>query len=461
MPKKLLLASVLALSCTLCLNLVSALTTPPNFVIIFCDDMGYQDLECFGAPKIKTPRIDRMADEGMRFTSFYGQTVCGPARAALMTGSYPIRIAKEKNDSLEFDIHPRIHTDEIMIPEILKEVGYATAAFGKWDLAGHSQTAYIPRLMPNYQGFDYFYGTPSSNDRTVNLLRNEEVVKQKAAMGSLTKAYTDEAIQFIEENHKQPFFVYLAHSMPHTKLGVSNPFKGKSAQGLYGDVIEELDYHTGRLLDHLKELGVDDHTYVVFTSDNGPWWIKKKHAGSALPLRGAKTTTWEGGLRVPTIIRAPGYIKAGIVSDQTASHMDLLPTFAKLAGGDVPTDRVIDGRDLSTLLHEGEDPALKNRPLFYYKHTHLQAVRQGKWKLILPRPAKSTVVPNSWSKMVPASDLVEITKPMLINLDDDISETTDVADAHPEVVESLMKQLELARRNIGDREMIGKEARFF
>lgn len=461
MSTNFLIASVLAVSCAFSLNLVSAKSTPPNFVIIFCDDMGYQDLECFGAPKIKTPRIDRMAEEGMRLTSFYGQTVCGPARAALMTGSYPIKVAKVKNDGLEFDIHPRIHADEVMIPEMLKEVGYATAAFGKWDLAGHSQTEFVPSLMPNHQGFDYFFGTPSSNDRFVNLLRNETVVKTKASMGSLTKAYTDEAIQFIEQNHQQPFFVYLAHSMPHTKLGVSPAFKGTSAQGLYGDVIEELDFHTGRLLDRLNELGLDENTYVVFTSDNGPWWIKKTHAGSALPLRGAKTTTWEGGLRVPTIIRAPGHIKAGSVSDQTASHMDLLPTFAKLAGATVPTDRVIDGRDLSTLLHAGEDAALSDRPLFYYQHTHLQAVRQGKWKLILPRPAKSTLVPKSWSKMVPASDVVEIAQPMLINLDDDIAETTDVAAAHPEVVQSLMKQIELGRRNIGDREMVGTEARFF
>ncbi|BDS05862.1 N-acetylgalactosamine-6-sulfatase [Oceaniferula spumae] len=431
----------------------------PNFVIIFCDDMGYQDLECFGAPKIKTPRIDRMAAEGMKFTSFYGQTVCGPARAALMTGSYPLRVEKVPNPVQKIDIHPIVHTDEVMIPEILKEVGYATAAFGKWDLAGHSQTQFKPDFMPNRQGFDYFFGTPSSNDREVNLLRNEKMVKKKAAMGSLTKAYTDEAIQFIEKNHKQPFFVYLAHSMPHTKLGVSKPFKGKSAQGLYGDVIQELDFHTGRLLDKLKELEIDDNTYVVFTSDNGPWWVKKDHGGSALPLRGAKTSTWEGGLRVPTIIRAPGKIKAGTVSDQPASHMDFLPTFANLAGGTVPTDRVLDGRDLSKLLEGGSDPELKARTIFYYQHTHLQAVRQGKWKLIVPRPAKPIVVPPSWAKMVPKSDLVEITKPMLIDLDADISEQKDVANAHPEVVESLMKQIEWARRDIGDREQIGKNAR--
>lgn len=433
----------------------------PNFVIIFCDDMGYQDLQCFGAPKIKTPRIDQMAAEGMKLTSFYGQTICGPARAALMTGSYPIKVSKVVNDEIEFDVHPMIHSEEIMIPEILKKEGYATAAFGKWDLAGHTQTAYMPELMPNHQGFDYYFGTPSSNDRIVNLLRNEKVVKQKAPMGTLTQIYTDEVIEFIDKYKDQPFFVYLAHSMPHTKLGVSKPFKGKSEQGLYGDVVEELDFHTGRLIDHLKKIGVDENTYVVFTSDNGPWAVKKKHGGSALPLRSAKTTTWEGGLRVPTIIRAPGRIKAGTVSDLPASHMDLLPTFTQLAGGEIPKDRVIDGRDISKILHEGHDDSLTSRPLYYYQHTHLQAVRQGKWKLIMPRTAKSKVVPKSWSKMVNPADVVEIIKPMLIDLDADISETTDVSDAYPEVVATLVKQIELAQINIGDRDQVGKEARFF
>lgn len=439
---------------------ITSATEKPNFIIIFCDDMGYQDLQCFGAPKIKTPNIDKMAAEGMKFTSFYGQTVCGPARAALMTGSYPIKVAKVINPVQKIDIHPIIHTDEVMIPEILKEQGYTTAAFGKWDLAGHSQTKYNPRFMPNHQGFDYYFGTPSSNDQFVNLLRNEKVILEKAPMASLTKAYTDEAIQFIDKNHKQPFFVYLAHSMPHTKLGVSKPFKGKSAQGLYGDVIEELDFNTGRILDHLKKLGIDNNTYVIFTSDNGPWTVKKAHGGSALPLRSAKTSTWEGGLRIPTIIRAPGRIKAGTVSDLPASHMDLLPTLAHLSGGTVPTDRVIDGRDISKVLHEGNDSTLLDRPFFYYQHTHLQAVRQGKWKLIVPRPAKSTIVPPSWNKMIKASDVIEITTPMLINLDADISEATDVAKANPEVVTALMKQIEWAQLHIGDREKIGKEARF-
>lgn len=431
----------------------------PNVIIILCDDLGYQDIASFGAPVIRTPRIDQMAAEGMKFTSFYGQTICGPARAALMTGCYPIKIAKVKNPNIELDVHPAIASDEVLIPEILKDQGYATAAFGKWDLAGHSQKKYFPELMPNLQGFDYFFGTPTSNDSHVPILRNDKLIQKRAAMSSLTKSYTDDAIDFINKNYKQPFFVYLAHSMPHTKLGASKGFKGKSAQGLYGDVIEELDHHTGRLLDRLKELGIDDDTYVVFTSDNGPWWVKKEHSGSALPLRSAKTTTWEGGLRVPTIIRAPGRVKAGVVSDIVASHMDLLPTFTTISGGEIPTDRVIDGRDISKLLHEGEDESLSDRPLFYYQHTHLQAVRKGRWKLVMPRSVDDGVVPASWARMVKKSDVINIDTPMLIDLDADIAETTDLASEYPELVETLVKEIEWAQKRIGDREQVGSEAR--
>ncbi len=348
-----------------------------------------------------------------------------------------------------------------MIPEILKPLGYATAALGKWDMAGHTQTEFDPALMPNKQGFDYFFGTPSSNDQLVNLMRNDEMVEKNADMSTLTRRYTDEAIQFITAHQKQAFFVYLAHSMPHVKLAASKDFLGKSARGLYGDVVEEIDFNTGRLLDTLKKLGVDDNTYVVFTSDNGPWWINGKDGGTALPLRGAKTSTWDGGERVPCIMRAPGKIPAGTVCDVVTANMDLLPTFAKLSGGQVPMDRVIDGHDISALMRGDKNTTIPDNVFFYYQHTQLQAVRSARWKLVLPRSAATSVVPRTWPKMIAPQDRADITAPMLFDLDADIGEKKDVAASHPEVVMELMKKVEWARGDIGDFNRTGKNARFF
>ncbi|SMP58739.1 Arylsulfatase A [Neorhodopirellula lusitana] len=441
-------------------------TSKPNFVVIFADDLGYGDLGCFGSEQIKTPNIDKMAAEGTRFTNFYAQTVCGPSRAALMTGCYPLRVAIVKN---RVEVHPHLHSDEITIAEVLKDVGYVSIAIGKWDLAGHSQTDYSPNLLPTHQGFNTFFGTPTSNDRIVNLIRDEVVVEPKADMSQLTRRYTDEAIGFIQQNKETPFFVYLAHSMPHVELAVSKPFQGKSAGGLYGDVVEEIDWNVGRILQTLKEEGLDDNTYVIFTSDNGPWYFgrskghQKKfgkdaigHGGSGLPLRGAKTTTWEGGLRVPCIVRAPGRVPADVECTEVASTMDLLPTFANLAGGQTPTDRVIDGHDISKLLHGTTGQTSPTEAYFFYRRTRLEAVRVGKWKLMVPTP-----VDSKWSHYAKATDAVAITKPMLFNLEIDASETTDVSASHPEVVEALSKQIEFARNDIGDFDRIGKNSRFF
>ena len=430
----------------------------PNFIVILCDDLGYQDLGCFGSPLIKTPRIDQMAKEGMRFTSFYGQPICGPSRAAIMTGCYPLRIAKKDN---RVELHFYVHTKEVMIPEILKPMGYSTAAFGKWDMAGHTQTDFDPELMPNKQGYDYFFGTPSSNDQIVNLLRNEQMIEKKADMSTLTQRYTDEAIQFIKQHHTQPFFVYLAHSMPHAKLAASKDFLGKSARGLYGDVVEEIDFNTGRILDTLKELGVDDNTYVIFTSDNGPWWVKGKDGGSALPLRGAKTSTWDGGERVPCIMRAPGKIPTGTTSDIVTSNMDLLPTLATLSGGQVPTDRVIDGHEISGLMHGEKNLTITENDFFFYQHTQLQAIRSGRWKLVLPRSIATATVPKGWEKMIAPEDRIDITQPMLFDLDADIGEKKDLSASHPKVMAALMKKIEWAREDIGDGDAKGKNARFF
>jgi len=429
----------------------------PNFIIVFADDQGYEDIGCFGSKRIRTPRLDRMAREGRRFTSFYAQTVCGPSRAALMTGCYPLRVAKKDN---RVDIHPYLHSREITIAEVLKGVGYATGCFGKWDLAGHLQRGYAQELLPTRQGFDYFFGTPTSNDSIVNLLRNEEVIEKKADMNTLTWRYTDEAMAFIRKNREEPFFVYIPHTMPHTRLGGSEQFRGKSERGLYGDVIEEIDWNVGRILDLLRELGLDDRTYVVFTSDNGPWAIKGDHGGSAKPLRGAKTSTWEGGLRVPCIMRAPGRIPPGTVCDEIASTMDLLPTLAKLAGAKPPTDRVIDGHDISGLVHGDRGAVSPTKAFFYYQHTHLQAVRSGNWKLHLPRRANPPWTPD-WARHIGKEDVIDIPKPMLFDLERDIGEQHDVADENPAIVQRLLGLAEQARDDIGDYNRIGRNARFF
>ena len=428
----------------------------PNFVIIFTDDQGYQDLGCYGSPEIATPNLDRMAAEGMRFTSFYAQTICGPSRTALMTASYPLRVAQDKN---RCETHPVVHSEEITIAEVLKPFGYNSAAFGKWDLATHSQSKWIPELLPRGQGFDYFFGTPTSNDRVVHLLRNEEVVERNANMATLTRRYTDEAIQFIEENKDNPFFVYVAHTMPHTLLAASQDFKGKSKAGLYGDVIEEIDHNAGRIIDKLGELGLDDNTYVIFTSDNGPWILRKDHGGHALPLRSGKTTCWEGGLRVPCIVRAPGRVPAGVTSDLVTATIDLMPTIATLAGAEIPTDRVLDGLDVSKIWH-GEQVKL-DRPYFYYQHFYLRGVRKGDWKVMLKHEEGSKSVTAKWKSHVALEDAKPLTAHQLYNLKDDIGETTNVATKHPDKLAELLELAEWARVDIGDYDRIGENARFF
>ncbi len=457
---------VIALSLLMASLLLTSVSlfAKPNFVIIFTDDQGYQDLGCFGSPTIKTPRIDQMAREGMRFTSFYAQTVCGPSRAALMTGSYPLRVATQKN---RVEVHPHLHLGEITIADILKEVGYTTAAFGKWDLAGHRQKGYARELLPEYQGFDTFFGTPSSNDAIVNLIRGTEMIEERADMSLLTQRLTDEAIGFIRRSRDRPFFVYLAHPMPHVRLEVSERFKGRSAGGIYGDVIEELDWNVGRLLDTLKEEGLDDNTYVFYMSDNGPWYLGRsqghlkrigkdaeKHGGSALPLRGAKTSVWEGGLRVPFIVRAPGKVPAGQVSGELTCTMDMLPTIAKLAGATVPADRIIDGNDITDLVHGVEGAKSRKTAFYYYQQTRLLAVRSGRWKLHLPGP-------RVWPQYSKAEDAVNLTEPQLYDLESDIGETKDVAKSNPEVVQRLLLLVEKARDDIGDFDRVGKGARFF
>ena len=442
---------------------------PPNFVIIFADDMGYGDAGCFGSKDIRTPRIDRMAKEGMRFTSFYAQPICGPSRAALMTGCQPLRVAEVGNIK---NVHPELHDKEITIAEVLKTKGYATACFGKWDLARHSQLKFNPKLMPNHQGFDYFFGTPTSNDGFVDLYRNGKRIEEKADMNLLTQRYTDEVIGFIKANQSKPFFVYLPHTMPHTRLGASNKFKGKSPRGLYGDVIEEIDHSTGQILDALGELGLEKNTYVLFTSDNGPWLIKNQgkidgtlegdHGGSAGILRSGKVSTWEGGQRVPAVFWAPGRIRPNTTCKTMASTLDILPTFTTLAGAKTPKDRDLDGEDISRLLAGRFDEARMEKVYYYYLRTTLQAVRQGKWKLHLPRPAKRPwLAPFAQNKHIHPKDDAAFGEPLLYDLEGDVSETTNVAQANPKVAKQLLAIAEKARTEIGDYNRIGSGARFF
>ncbi len=442
---------------------------PPNFVIIFADDMGYGDAGCFGSKDIRTPRIDRMAKEGMRFTSFYAQPICGPSRAALMTGCQPLRVAEVGNIK---NVHPELHDKEITIAEVLKTKGYATACFGKWDLARHSQLKFNPKLMPNHQGFDYFFGTPTSNDGFVDLYRNGKRIEEKADMNLLTQRYTNEVIGFIKANQSKPFFVYLPHTMPHTRLGASNKFKGKSPRGLYGDVIEEIDHSTGQILDALGELGLEKNTYVLFTSDNGPWLIKNQgkidgtlegdHGGSAGILRSGKVSTWEGGQRVPAVFWAPGRIRPNTTCKTMASTLDILPTFTTLAGAKTPKNRDLDGEDISRLLAGRFDEARMEKVYYYYLRTTLQAVRQGKWKLHLPRPAKRPwLAPFAQNKHIHPKDDAAFGEPLLYDLEGDVSETTNVAQANPKVVKQLLAIAEKARTEIGDYNRIGSGARFF
>ncbi len=441
----------------------------PNFVVIFADDLGYGDLGSYGNRHIRTPHLDRMAAEGLRLTSFYAQNVCGPSRAALLTGCYPIRLAEPGNTK---GAHTILHPEERTIAEVLRTRGYVSGLVGKWHLAGRGAHLsgpgtgpYRSELLPNRQGFDYFFGTPSHNGTTRNvdrrswkteLMRNEEVLESPTDLNLLTKRYTEEAVRFVERNREKPFFLYLAHTMPHVPLGASPRFRNRSERGLYGDVIEEVDWSVGRVLDSLQRLGLDDRTIVVFTSDNGPWIEGHlgDHGGSAAPLRGYKMTTWEGGLRVPGIFRWPGKIAAGRESDELASTLDLLPTFAAIAGASLPSDRRLDGVDLWPWLAGRADRSPREN-FFFYGYTHLQAVRDRRWKLVLKRPADPPW--TSWyGRMI---DSVEGTE--LYDLRFDWGESRDVAEQNGAIVERLMKVVEEVRAELGDYDRAGSDVRFF
>lgn len=441
----------------------------PNFVIVFADDQGYGDLGCFGATDFETPRIDQMAREGMRFTDFYAQAVCGPSRTALLTASYPIRVAEYGNEKNSF---PYVHEKEILLPKVLQEAGYATGMIGKVDIT-QRRRGFKPVLNPVRRGFDYWFGVVGANDsgEVHWIYRNEERIQESAGVDDLTRRYTDEALAFIRQNQDRPFFLYIAHTMAHVVLGVTEPFEGRSERGLYGDVIEELDASTGEIVDLLAELGLDQNTIVVYTSDNGPWSNHSlpqytaaitEHAGSSGPLRGEKATTWEGGIRVPTVMWAPGQIPAGTETAEVATTMDLLPTFIQMAGADLPADRTLDGRDIGPLMRGEPGAESPHEAFYYYRETHLDAVRSGPWKLVFPRPGRDE---SEWLLSKGGAFLGEILEPVtelaLYNLDSDIGETANVAADHPDVVERLTALADAAREELGDYDRIGTGVRFF
>lgn len=447
----------------------------PNIILIFTDDQGYQDLGCFGSKTIKTPNLDRMAAEGLRLTSFYAQPVCGVSRAALMTGSYPIRVGEPGNVKR---LHTVPHPKEVTMAEVLKSAGYATGIIGKWHLAesGQGPGGFNPATMPNAQGFDYFYGTPRFNGFTVyvddtkmrsSILRNNEVVVEAVeSWDHITADYTHEAIGWIKRNKSRPFFLYLAHNLPHIPVGASENFKGKSAGGPYGDTIEEIDWSYGEILKTLKELDLDENTLIVFTSDNGPWvettkgmkpaaakFIPRDHSGNAEPLRGWKMSAWDGGSRVPFIARWPGKIPSGSESDELLSTMDLLPTFASVAGA-TPPDAEIDGKDATEFL-TGKSETSPRDEYLYYSGCLLTGVRSGSWKLVLPRVDAPKGL-GWWGRMIEA-----VPQTLLFDLKPDPGETTNVAADHPEVVAALMKRIARARTELGDIDQVGSNARFF
>jgi arylsulfatase A-like enzyme len=443
---------------------------PPNIVLIFTDDQGYGDVGVYGAVGFSTPNLDRMAAEGLRFTDFYvAQPVCSASRAALLTGCYPNRVGI--SGALGPGARHGIHDRETTLAELCWSRGYATAIYGKWHL-GHR-----PEFLPPRHGFDDYYGTPYSNDMWplhpdyVNLPADTE--KRKRGYPDLpliegdrivdpvvtaedqkqfTRGFTERAVAFIDAHADGPFFVYLAHPMPHVPLYVSDAFADRSGAGLYGDVMSEIDWSVGRILETLERHGIGDRTLVIFTTDNGPWLSYGDHAGSAGPLREGKGTTFEGGVRVPCIMRSPGTVPAGQVCREPLMTIDILPTVAALIGAKLP-GHTIDGRDASPLVR-GEPGARSPQEayFFYYRRNDLEAVRSGRWKLHFPHAYRSMEGREPGSGGTPGKyDYGRRTQLELYDLRADIGETTNVAADHPDVVDRLVKLADEMRRDLGDK----------
>jgi arylsulfatase A len=408
----------------------------PNIILINCDDLGYGDIEPYGSVKNKTPYLSQMAAEGMRFTDFYqASPVCSPSRGAMMTGCYPPRIGFGSFDG-QWVLFPGqgvgLSSEEKTIAELLKEAGYSTMLVGKWHCGDQ------PEFLPTRHGFDHYYGLPFSNDMgrqaghnynfpPLPLLQDDEVIELQPDQRSLTERYVEKSVDFIRKNADKPFFLYLAHMHVHLPLYAAARFMQQSANGAYGACVEAIDWATGVIMNELKRLGIDDNTIVCFTSDNG---CRGDNGGSNYPLRGKKGTTWEGGMRLPFIVRWPGKIPAGSECGEIAASIDLLPTFCKLAGVQVPEERIIDGVDISSLLLAENPEKPPREKMFYYISNNLEAVRRGKWKLHV-RKGKN-----------------EISE--LYDLSEDISESENLYDLYPDVVAELLSELVACRHDMGD-----------
>lgn len=439
----------------------TAARRPPNIILVLADNLGYGDLGCYGSTRHRTPYTDQMAKEGMRFTSFYVTSgVCTPSRASIMTGCYPRRVGLDYTEPDRHVLRPispnGLNPNEVTIAEVLKGRGYATAIVGKWHLGDQ-----LP-FLPTRQGFDYYFGIPYSEDMVggkslpgqktpwppLPLMENEQVIEAPADRNLLTKRYTQKTIELVTRHRDNPFFIYLAHAMPGSTPApfASEQFRGKSANGLYGDSIEEIDWSTGQILSALKRLGIDEDTLVIFTSDNGAV-LRDPRQGSNRPLRGWGYSTAEGGQRVPCIARWPGKMPAGTVCDAMTTSMDLLPTFARLAGTRSPQDRIIDGKDIRPLL-AGHSKKSPHQAFYYYDGPQLQAVRSGNWKLYLPLAERWRMGAKEGGSQLALHDL-----------ETDIGETVDIAAKHPGVVRRLMALAEEARKNLGDVNRPGKGQR--
>ena len=424
----------------------------PNFIIIFTDDQGYGDLGCFGSKTIKTPNIDRLAKEGRKFTNFMvASPVCTPSRAALLTGCYPKRIGMHQHvlfPSSTKGLNPTEHT----IADHLKSQGYATACFGKWHLGHH------PETLPQQNGFDTYFGIPYSNDMNhpdnkgkpkgghagmdalwndpestltkwkTPLMENEKIVELPVDQRTVTRRYTDRSIEFIKANQDKPFFLYLPHSMPHIPLYVPDEVRDADPKRAYINVIEHIDQQVGRIADLLRESKLGENTYLIFTTDNGPWLQFKHHGGSAGPLRDGKGTTFEGGQRVPCVMWAPGRVPAGTTCDQLCGTIDLLPTIASLTGTPLPDDQKIDGLDISSLVKGGNDSP-RDEFLYYTSHGAIQGIRQGDYKLLIKGPRNPKKNPKAKTQV------------LLFNLTSDLGEQTNLAEKKPEKVAVLKKRM--------------------
>lgn len=430
---------------------------PPNVILIFTDDQGYQDVGTFGSPNIETPNLDQMAKDGIKLTSFYSaQPICSASRAGILTGCYPNRIGI--HNALGPDSPTGINALEMTIAEMLKNIGYKTAIFGKWHL-GDS-----PKFLPTRHGFDEFFGIPYSNDMwpyhpqqgtvfnfgPLPLYENETVLDTLTDQSQLTTQITERSVDFINRNKNNPFFLYVPHPQPHVPLFVSDKFKGKSERGLYGDVIMEIDWSVGEILAALKKNGLEDNTVVIFTSDNGPWLSYGNHAGSALPFREGKGTAWEGAQREPFIMRYPNKITPGKTIDIPVMAIDILPTIAEITGARLP-NLTIDGKSALSLLTGKSQESPQEAYFFYYRINELMGVRYGKWKMYFPHTYRTMDGQEPGKDGLPGEyRMIEMEEIELYDVTTDISETKNVAEEYPEVVDKIKVLANEMRHELGD-----------